>query len=69
MVTQEYCNSDHMVDFCVVKLHMVLLDTKIRSLKFTKRVQTNRKTLHMLLETNDALRVERIYILIIIFMV
>ena len=35
----------------------------------TKRVQTNWKTLHMLLETNDALRVERIYILVIIFMV
>ena len=37
VVTQEYFNSDHMIDFCVVKLHMVLLETKIKFLKFTKR--------------------------------
>ena len=37
IVTQTYFNSDHTIDFCVVKVFMVLLKTKKKFLKVTKR--------------------------------
>ena len=41
VVTQSYFNTDHMIDYCVVKVFMVLLKTKtawvIKFFKFTKR--------------------------------
>ena len=37
IVTQTYFNSEHTIDFCVVKVFMVLLETKKKFLKLTKR--------------------------------
>ena len=37
IVTQTYFNSDHTIDFCVVKVFMGLLETEIKFLKLTKR--------------------------------
>ena len=37
IVTQAYLNSEHTIDFCVVKVFMVLLETKKKFLKLTKR--------------------------------
>ena len=37
IVTQTYFNSEHTIDFCVVKVFMVLLETKKKFLKRTKR--------------------------------
>ena len=37
IVTQTYFNSEHTIDFCVVKVFMVLLETKKEFLKLTKR--------------------------------
>ena len=38
IVTQTYFNSEHTIDFCVVKVFMVLLETKKKFLKLTKRL-------------------------------
>ena len=35
IVTQTYFNSDHTIDFCVVKVFMVLLETKKEFLKLS----------------------------------
>ena len=37
IVTQTYLNSEHTIDFCAVKVFMVLLETKKEFLKLTKR--------------------------------
>ena len=37
IVTQTYFNSEHTIDFCVVKVFVVLLETKREFLKLTKR--------------------------------
>ena len=37
IVTQTYFNSEHTIDFCAVKVFMVLLETKKEFLKLTKR--------------------------------
>ena len=37
IVTQKYFNSEHTIDFCVVKVFIVLLETKKKFLKLTKR--------------------------------
>ena len=37
IVTQAYFNSEQTIDFCVVKVFMVLLETKKKFLKLTKR--------------------------------
>ena len=37
IVTQTYFNSEHKIDFCVVEIFMVLLETKKKFLKLTKR--------------------------------
>ena len=36
IVSQTYINSKHTIDFCVVKVLIVLLETKKRFLKLTK---------------------------------
>ena len=36
IVAQTYFHCDHMIDFCVVKVFMVLLETKKEFLKLTK---------------------------------
>ena len=36
IVTQTYFNSDHTINFCVVKVFMVLLETKKEFLKLIK---------------------------------
>ena len=36
IVTQTYFNSEHTIDFCVVKVFVVLLETKKEFLKLTK---------------------------------
>ena len=38
IVTQAYFNSEQTIDFCVVKVFMVLLETKKKFLKLTKRL-------------------------------
>ena len=37
IVTQTYFNSEHTIDFCVVKVFTVLFETKKKFLKLTKR--------------------------------
>ena len=37
IVTQTYFNSEHTIDFCVVKVFIVLLENKKKFLKLTKR--------------------------------
>ena len=37
IVTQTHFNSKHTIDFCVVKVFMILLETKKKFLKLTKR--------------------------------
>ena len=72
VVTQTYFNSDHTIDFCVVKVFMAFLETRKSSQAYEmsvskKRVHTKRTTLHffvrngerfpLLLETNNAFRI------------
>ena len=72
IVTQIYFNSEHTIDFCVVKVLMVLLETKKECQTYEtsvskKRLHTERTTLHfvvgneqrfpLLLGTNNALRI------------
>ena len=73
IVTQTYFNSEHTIDFCVVKVFMVLLETEKRVSQAyetsvsKKRLHTKRTTLHfvvgneqrfpLLLGTNNALRI------------
>ena len=60
IVTQTYFNSEHTIDFCVVKVFMVLLETKKKFLKLTKRPWVrndyipNEQRFILLLETNNA---------------
>ena len=37
IITQTYFNSEHIIDFCVVKVFMVSLETKKEFLRLTKR--------------------------------
>ena len=59
IVTQTYFNSEHTIDFCVVKVFMVLLETKKEFLKLTKRPWVrndyipNEQRCILLLETNN----------------
>ena len=59
IVTQTYFNSEHTIDFCVVKVFMVLLETKKKFLKLTKRPWVrndyipNEQRCILLLETNN----------------
>ena len=59
IVTQTYFNSEHTIDFCVVKVFMVLLETKKKFLKLTKRPWVrndyipNEQRWILLLETNN----------------
>ena len=63
IVTQTYFNSEHTIDFCVVKVFMVLLETKKKFLKLTKRPWVrndyipNKQRCILLLETNNTLRI------------
>ena len=63
IVTQTYFNSDHTINFCVVKVFMVLLETKKEFLKLTKRPWVrndyipNEQRCILLLETNNTLRI------------
>ena len=56
--SQSYGLSDHMINFCVVKVFMTLLETKKKFLKLTKylskrQVHTKQTMLHFLLETEN----------------
>ena len=59
IVTQTYFNSEHTIDFCLVKVFMVLLETKEKFLKLTKRPWVrndyipNEQRFILLLETNN----------------
>ena len=59
IVTQTYLSSDHTIDFCVVKVFMVLLETTIKFIKLTKRPWVrndyipNEQRFIFLLETNN----------------
>ena len=61
IVTQTYFNSEHTIDFCVVKVFIVLLENKKKFLKLTKRPWVrndyipNEKRCILLLETNVSL--------------
>ena len=63
IVTQTYFNSEHTIDFCVVKVFMVLLETKKKFLKLTKRPWVrndyipNKQRCILSLETNNTLRI------------
>ena len=58
IVTQTYFNSEHTIDFCVVKVFMVLLETKKEFLKLTLYfVVRNEQGFPLLLGTNNALRI------------
>ena len=71
IVIQTYFNSEHAIDFCVIKVFVVLIETKQEFLKLTKRprlrLRTKRTTLQfvvgneqrfpLLLGTNNALRI------------
>ena len=58
-VTQTYFSSDHTIDFCVVKVFMVLLETTIKFIKLTKGPWVrndyipNERRFIFLLETNN----------------
>ena len=59
IVTQTYFNSKHTIDFYVVKVFIILLETKKKFLKFTKRPWErneyilNEQRFILLLETNN----------------
>ena len=85
IVTQTYFISDHTIDFCAVKVFMVLLETKKEFLKLTKCplvrneyiptnnasfVVRNGQRFPLLLETNNASRiVTQTYTKILMFLV
>ena len=58
IVIQTYFNSEHAIDFCVIKVFMVLIETKQEFLKLTKRPRVrndyvpNEQRFSLLLETN-----------------
>ena len=48
IVTQTYFNSEHMIDFCVVKVFMVLLETKKEFLNSSNEVLSSTISKHSL---------------------
>ena len=59
IVTQTYFNSEHTINFCVVEVFMVLVETKKKFLKLTKRPWVrndyipNEQRFSLLLETSN----------------